>query len=534
VRKVRKVRKVREAVACAVVALSAAVPLRAQETVLYRLIQRGSEVGRETVRLLRDGYELSVVVPLLQMRMDSRTTLDANGHVARFTARLMPPAGDSVRADWVATADGDTVRVVVTRAGQTHQLSIPGRADFVIPAQTIAIIALAADRANGRDTTFRALAMGVDTAMALPVHFRGDSLFVNLGPLEVRGRRGRWPVLDVPMSQVRGEPWNGRDTLPPLSGMHRPNADYSAPADAPYTAEGVRVPERLASGDTFSLGCTLTKPKAGGPRFPVVATATGSGQEDRDENLWPLVPDYRPFRDIAVRLARAGIAVLRCDDRGFGTSGGDVTHATTEDFAADVHAQLTWLRARPDINPRRTAVLGHSEGGLIGPMVAASDPQLAAVVVMAGTAKPGRDVLHYQIVERGLADTTLRTANRDSLRSALEQQVAAMIGTNAWTRFFADYDPSVTARRVRQPVLIVQGALDRQVTAGQADTLAAAMRAGGNRDVTVRLFPGLNHLFLVSPSGTGDPAEYATLREVTLPQDVLDTIATWLAAKLGR
>jgi dipeptidyl aminopeptidase/acylaminoacyl peptidase len=95
-----------------------------------------------------------------------------------------------------------------------------------------------------------------------------------------------------------------------------------------------------------------------------------------------------------------------------------------------------------------------------------------------------------------------------------------------------DYDPSVTAQRVRQPVLILQGALDRQVTAGQADTLAAAMRAGGNRDVTVRVFPTLNHLFLVSPSGTGDPSEYIALRDVKLPQEVLDTIAAWLSAKL--
>lgn len=522
----------RAAIVGLIAVLVTALPVRAQETVLYRLIQRGTEVGRETVRVLPDGYELSVVVPLLQMRLDSRTTLDSSGHVARFWAKLMPPSGDSVQAEWTLTADGDTVRAVLRRAGQTHHLSFPGRADFVIPAQTIAIIALAAERANGRDTTFRALAMGVDTAMALPVHFRGDSVFVGLGPLEVRARRGRWPVLDVPLSQVRGEVWNGRDSLPPLSGMRRPVADYSAPPGAPYSAEDVRVPVRPTSGDTFSLGCTLTKPKTGGPRFPVVATATGSGQEDRDENLWPLVPDYRPFRDIAVRLAQAGIAVLRCDDRGFLASGGSVTDATTADFAADVRAQLAWLRSRPDIDPRRTAVLGHSEGGVIGPMVAASDPQLAAVVVMAGTAKNGREVLHYQIVERGLAGSTLTGAARDSLRQALERQMTAMIGTNAWTRFFADYDPLTAARRVRQPVLIVQGALDRQVTAGQADTLAVAIRSGGNRDVTVRAFPGLNHLFLVSPAGTGDPSEYATLRDVTLAPDVLDTIATWLAAKL--
>jgi alpha-beta hydrolase superfamily lysophospholipase len=246
------------------------------------------------------------------------------------------------------------------------------------------------------------------------------------------------------------------------------------------------------------------------------------------------VPAYRPFRDIAERLARTGIAVLRCDDRSFGGSTGRADSATTADFADDVRAQIAWLRARPDILPRKIAVLGHSEGGIIGPMVAASDPQLAALVVMAGSAKTGREVLYYQMVERPLADTTLTAARRDSLRPALERQAEGFLTANPWTRFFAGYDPRTTARRVRQPTLILQGAVDRQVTAGQADTLAEAMRQGGNRDVTLRVFPGLNHLFLVSPNGTGDPAEYAALREVTLPLDVLDTLANWLAARLRR
>jgi hypothetical protein len=344
------------------------------------------------------------------------------------------------------------------------------------------------------------------------------------------GRTGA--VIEVPISHVRAELWNGGDSLPPLPGLHRPRPDYSARPDAPFTAEDVRVPVRPARGDTFSLACTLTRPKAGGPRFPAVVTATGSGLQDRDENLWPLVPDYRPLRDIAERVARAGIAVLRCDDRAFGGSTGHADSATTADFADDARAQIAWLRARPDVLLRKIAMLGHSEGGVIGPMVAASDPQLAALVVMAGTAKTGRDVLHYQLVERPLADTTITAAQRDSLRPALERQVSEFLAANPWTRFFAGYDPRTTARRVRQPTLILQGAVDRQVTAGQADTLAAAMRQGGNRDVTVRVFPGLNHLFLVSPSGTGDPGEYATLPEVTLPREVLDTLANWLAARL--
>lgn len=515
--------------------MTAAAPVRAQQPGLYRWFQNGMEVGRETVRRLPDGIEFSAVVPLANLKVDSRTSFDATGRFAGFEGRVFNAAGDSLRATYTVRQDGDTLRVQADRRGQASAQVIAGRADAVIPPQSIALFALAAERAAGRDTMYRMLPMGADSLIPVSARFGADSAFVTFGPLVVKtafrdGRPG--PVIDVPISHVRAELWSGGDSVPPLAGLHRPAPDYSAGPGAPFTAEDLRVPVRPAAGDSFSLACTLTRPKTGGPRFPVVVTATGSGMEDRDENLWPLVPAYRPFRDIAERLARAGIAVLRCDDRSFGGSTGRADSATTADFADDVRAQIAWLRARPDILPRKIAVLGHSEGGIIGPMVAASDPQLAALVVMAGSARTGREVLHYQMVERPLADTTLTAARRDSLRPALERQAEGFLAANPWTRFFADYDPKTAARQVRQPTLILQGAVDRQVTAGQADTLAQAMRQGGNRDVTLRVFPGLNHLFLVSPSGTGDPAEYAALREVTLPREVLDTIATWLAARL--
>ncbi len=106
-----------------------------------------------------------------------------------------------------------------------------------------------------------------------------------------------------------------------------------------------------------------------------------------------------------------------------------------------------------------------------------------------------------------------------------------MTQSSAWMRWFADYDPLPTARSVRVPVLLLQGALDRQVSAGQADTLAAAFRAGGNRDVTEKVYPGLNHLFLPT-AGDGSPSEYPSLKNATLPGALLDDIARWLGARL--
>ena len=287
----------------------------------------------------------------------------------------------------------------------------------------------------------------------------------------------------------------------------------------------------LARGDTLSFGCTFTKPRAGGPRFPAAVTITGSGLEDRDENLWPLVPAYRVFRQVAERLAAEGIAVLRCDDRSFGASTGHAERATSGDLARDFEAQLAWLRARADVDPARTAVIGHSEGGMIGPLIASRDPRLAAVVVMAGPGKNGLAILRDQVAWPYLSATGLDSAERVRLIADAQRQLLSDTTVGPWMRFFRAYEPLPTARRVRQPVLILQGAVDRQVSAGQADTLGAAIRAGGNRDVTVRVFPHLNHLFLVSPTD-GSPSEYASLADPNVGADVLDTLATWLKARL--
>jgi fermentation-respiration switch protein FrsA (DUF1100 family) len=175
-------------------------------------------------------------------------------------------------------------------------------------------------------------------------------------------------------------------------------------------------------------------------------------------------------------------------------------------------------------------LLGHSEGGAIAPLVAADDRRLAGIVLLAGPAKTGRAILLDQFrrpieTAPGLSDS-MRAAQLEAVPRTVDQWARA----SAWTRWFADYDPLTTARRVRVPVLILQGALDRQVSAGQADTLAAALRAAGNRDVTEKVYPGLNHLFLHT-DGDGSPIEYPSLKDTKLPTQVLDDIAEWLRAR---
>src|SRR5215470_10902757 len=170
--------------------------------------------------------------------------------------------------------------------------------------------------------------------------------------------------------------------------------DYSASAGAPFTAEEVTV---QAQG--FTLAGTLLLPKAGPRPFPAVIMITGSGQQTRDEPIpLPGLKDYKPFRQIAESLAGAGIAVLRVDDRGVGGSTGRDTlaQATTSDFADDTRAQVAYLRTRSEIDPAKIALVGHSEGGIIAPMVAASDPRIAAIALLAGSAKRGYEITMFQ------------------------------------------------------------------------------------------------------------------------------------------
>jgi fermentation-respiration switch protein FrsA (DUF1100 family) len=357
--------------------------------------------------------------------------------------------------------------------------------------------------------------------------------------------RGRLAVIYVPTQKfmaVREEAAPFAESLRSVLMATDKTAapDYSAPATAPFTAEEVRVE---AGG--FKLAGTLLLPKTGKRPFAAVVMSTGSGQQTRDEAIQGL-EKYRPFRQIAEYLASRGIAVLRADDRGVGDSGGMDTlqNATTFDFADDVRSQIAYLRTRPDIDGSRIAVIGHSEGGVIAPLVAASDPRLAAIVLMAGTAKRGEEVLRYQFNYAAEQDTKLSEEEKGKVRAQTEEFLRAIRQngdvskfpaplrplSSPWGRAFLDYDPLTTIRKVRQPVLILQGALDRQVTAEQARLLEEAARKAGNRDVTVRIYPNLNHLFL--PATSGMETEYEKLQNYSLGQDLLEEIADWLVLKL--
>ena len=354
--------------------------------------------------------------------------------------------------------------------------------------------------------------------------------------------KGRLAVLAVPLQNFAAVREDYANLIPSFKAilsarMKESELDYKAPAGAPFTAEEVTVE---AKG--FKLAGTLLTPTTGKPPYPAVVTITGSGQQTRDEYL-PLagLEKYRPFRQIAEALASRGIAVLRVDDRGVGQSGGreTLTVSTSANFADDVRAQVDFLRERKETDPARIGLIGHSEGGIIAPMVAASDPRVAAIVLLAGTAKRGDVIIAYQVDQGLTGDITLTDEERakkhaeqqEAMRKAIAGDATAPESLkSAWVKYFLAYDPLPTIRKVRQPILILQGEIDRQVTADQAEMLAKAARDAGNRDVTERVFPGLNHLFL--PAKTGAVSEYSSLSTNSIPDDVMKQLVDWFALKL--
>jgi dipeptidyl aminopeptidase/acylaminoacyl peptidase len=305
--------------------------------------------------------------------------------------------------------------------------------------------------------------------------------------------------------------------------------DYSAPPGAPYAALPVTVPS--PAGHT--LAGTLTLPKGASSAHPVAAivTITGSGPEDRDEAL-PGVKGYRPFRQFADSLGRRGVAVLRMDDRGYGESTGRHKDATSADFADDIRAGLAYLRTRPEIDAKRLGLLGHSEGGLIAPLVALHEPGLRGIVLLAGPSKGGREILQFQLRNLIEHNPGLTGARKDSALATIDTRIDSLAASNAWMKYFLDYDPLATARQVKTPVLILNGGTDQQVTPDQVPVLEAAFRAAGNPDVTAHVFPNLNHLFVHDTSGF--PGGYGKLKNAHVEPEVVGMVVDWVVGRMDK
>lgn len=284
---------------------------------------------------------------------------------------------------------------------------------------------------------------------------------------------------------------------------------------------------------------TLTLPIDRPPPHPAVVLITGSSPQNRDMMghwAWP-ASAYRPFRQIADVLSNNGIAVLRVDDRGYGCSeGGSLLDATMVERADDNRAMVDFLRNCSDIDPSRIGILGLSEGGNIGPLIAASDPNIRALVIMAGCATNGWKIQEHQYrydIER---DENLTEEEKEKALKARMEGLRKAVRTgkaNPWFAFFLEYMPLPTAKRVTCPVLILHGDKDAHVPVEHAQYLAQAIRSNGNPDVTVRIFEDINHIFLRDTDGRKSGYLKLLRKGAKVPESVLDTITEWFVGRLS-
>lgn len=321
----------------------------------------------------------------------------------------------------------------------------------------------------------------------------------------------------------------------------------------PYYTEEVTFENKI---DKNVLSGTLSLPSKEG-KFPAVILITGSGPENRDEEIF----GHKPFLVLADYLTKKGIAVLRFDDRGVAKSTGDFKTATTSDFAKDVQAGADYLKTRKEIDKTKIGLIGHSEGGVIAPIVAGNSKDVDFIVLLAGTGirgdklmllqkekierqmgVPENEIQKGQEIFKGAYDIILASSVNDNTLNAKinsylklqfgekmnEQQISAVTAqiTSPWMVYFLKFDPASALEKVKCPVLAINGDKDVQVPADvNLDAIKKALAKGGNSKATTKVLPNLNHLF--QESKTGLPAEYGTI-EQTFSPIALEEISKWI------
>ena len=333
----------------------------------------------------------------------------------------------------------------------------------------------------------------------------------------------------------------------------------------PYYSEDVIFQNTEAK---VSLAGTLTLPSKEGV-YPVVILISGSGPQDRNEEVF----GHKPFLVISDYLTRNGIGVLRYDDRGVGESTGDFATATSADFATDVESAITYLKTREEVDKTKIGLVGHSEGGLMAPMVASRSSDVAFIVLLAGPGVPGDQLLLSQQrligIAMGTSDEILQenqatnkeifeivkqSKNLEQLKADLTSFITKLVVENPseeqptgmsneefvvlqveqiatpWMRNFISFDPTPVLEKVKCPVLALNGEKDLQVAPNEnLEGIKNALERGGNRKVRIKELAGLNHLF--QESETGSPREYGSIEETFSPV-ALKEISNWIWEQL--
>ena len=520
----------------------------------YTIFLRGTPVGREEVTVQEDATGTTITVqgrlgaPINAITRRAELKYASDGTPERFVLDGSINGNDvSVRTSFVNGTAQTEGNQGPTKISTSHAFSPQ---TIVLPNGVFTLYAALADRlsrvtagAELRAYILPLTEIGVRVVSDQPERIQVGTSFLNVQRYDLLFRN---PDGDLAVSLTVGDGGRLIRLSVPANAIEVVREDVASPTSRTqvFTNPGDEAVIIPAVG--FNLGATTTRPQfpappspgsSAGGRMPAVILLTGSGGGDRDG----VVMGIPTLAQLAGAMANAGFLAVRYDKRGFGQSGGRSESATIQDYAEDVRAVVRWLLQRKDVDPKRIALVGHGEGAWVALLAAARERRISAVTSIAGPSTTGAELILAQ-QQQSLDLLTLTPQEREQ-KVALQKQIQAAVVTGKgwenipkdqrraadtpWFQSLLNYDPAKVLKDVRQPLLFVHGALDKQVPVAHVDQLAdIARKQSDSKSVEVVVVRGVNHLLV--PATTGEVSEYPSLPDRNVSKDVSGAVSSWL------
>ncbi len=513
----------------------------------YAIFLRGTPVGREELTVRQDATGTTITVqgrlaaPLNVVTRRAEMKYAADGSPERFSLEATANGADVMVNTSFANGTAQTEGTQgTTKIATTHPFSPQA---VVLPNGVFSLYAALADRLSrvtaGAELKAYILPLaeiGVKVVSDQPERIQVGTTFLDVQRYDLLFSN---PGGDLAMSLTAGDGGRLIRLTIPAQAIEVVREDVASPTarTSVFSNPGDEAVVIPVTG--FNLGATITK-RAGADataRLPAVILLAGSGVGDRDG----VVQGVPTLAQLAGAMADAGFLAVRYDKRGFGQSGGRSESATIQDYAEDVRAVVRWLQQRKDVDPKRIAVVGHSEGAWVGLLAASRERRIAAVTSIAAPATTGAELVLDQ-QQRALDQMKITPEEREK-KVALQKQIqSAVISGKGWelipqeerraadTPWFQSlltFNPARVMKDVRQPLIFVHGDLDKQVPVANADRLAdLARKESDSKSVDVVVVRGVNHLLI--PAFTGEVTEYASLTDRNVSKSVSGAITGWL------
>lgn len=535
---------------CALV-LALAAPAGAQQAPAtakptgYTIFLRGTPVGREEVTVREDATGTTITAqgrlgaPLNVVTRRAEMKYTPEGTPERFTLDGSANGSDvSVRtsfANGTAQTEGNQG---TTKIATSHPFSPQA---VVLPNGVFSLYAALADRLSrvtaGAELKAYVLPLaeiGVKVVSDQPERIQVGTSFLNVQRYDLLFNN---PGGDLAVSLTAGDGGRLIRLSIPAQAIEVVREDVASPTSRTQVFSNPGDEAVIIPAVGFNLGATITRPSANAPRMPAVILLSGSSVGDRDG----FALGVPTLAQLAGAIANAGFFAVRYDKRGFGQSGGRAESATIQDYAEDVRAVVRWLLQRQDIDPKRIAVVGHSEGAWVALLAAAREKRISAVASIAGPATTGAELVLDQ--QQRALDQMKITAEEREKKVALQKQIQSAVvsgkgwelvpqaerraADTPWFQSLLTFDPARVIKDVKQPLFFVHGALDKQVPPAHADRLAEMARKQSDSDaIDVVVVRGVNHLLI--PAFTGEVTEYASLTDRNVSKDVSGALTAWL------